>query len=95
MNVQNTILTKEEKKLITLKAQEARDKSFKLVVKIISWETGSMDSNAIKTENKISPVEWATYKRHLLTISKSESVEKVKEKLSQAYKSIKEHGGFK
>ncbi len=94
MNIPDTKLTKEERKLVTLKAQEARDRVFKLVVKIIRWETESSQtsSNAIE---KITSQEWAKYKQHLLNISTSESTQKVKDKLTQTYNAIKEHGGFK
>ncbi len=94
MNIPDAKLTKEERKLVTLKAQEARDKVFKLVVKIIRWETESSHSasNAIE---KITSQEWAKYKQHLLNISTSESTQKVKDKLTQTYNAIKEHGGFK
>lgn len=87
--------TKDERKLALLKAQEAKDKIFKLVVKIISWETASMDSLTVRSADKITDQEWLRYKRHLLNISKSESVEKVKSRLAQTYKDIKENSGFK
>jgi len=94
MNIPDTKLTKEERKLVTLKAQEARDRVFKLVVKIIRWETESSHS-ANNTIEKITSQEWAKYKQHLLNISTSESTQKVKDKLTQTYNAIKEHGGFK
>lgn len=87
--------TKEERKLAALKAQEARDKTFKLIVKIISWETGSLDSVVVKSVNKITREEWSNYKKHILGVPTSESIEKVKEKLAQTYKNIKENEGFK
>ncbi len=89
------LLSKEERKLVILKAQEAREKIFKLVVKIISWQTRSMDSIAIKHADKVTNHEWIRYKQHLLNISKSESTERVRDKLTQTYNAIKEHGGFK
>lgn len=94
MNIPDAKLTKEERKLVTLKAQEARDKIFKLVVKIIRWETESTNSSSNAME-KITSQEWAKYKQHLLSISTSESTQKVKDKLTQTYNAIKEHHGFK
>lgn len=87
-------LTKEERELAISKAHEASEKIFKLVVKIISWETGPLDGAAIKKTDKITPDEWQRYRQHLLTISKSESVERVKGKLKKVYEAIKEHSGF-
>lgn len=89
------IATKDERKLAILKAQEARDKIFKLVVKIISWETGSLNSMAVKSLNKITEAEWSNYKKYTLEISTSDNVDKVKEKLIQTYKDINRNGGFK
>ncbi|MBI2017618.1 hypothetical protein HYS92_01060 [Candidatus Daviesbacteria bacterium] len=84
----------DEKKLALLKAQEARDKMFKLVVKIISWETDSLNSIVVKSLDRISPTEWSNYKKYTLGIS-VQSVDKVKQKLAETYKNIKSHGGFK
>ena len=86
--------TLDERKLAVLKAQQARDKAFKLVVKIISWETGSLNSLVVKALDKITNQEWLTYKKHTLSISTQENLEKVKRKLAQSYKDIKENNGF-
>lgn len=95
MALSNPILSKEEKKLAILKAQQAREKIFKLVVKIISWETASMDSIVIRSGDKITSQEWAKYRNHLLDISKTEGIDKVKSKLAASYQAIKENSGFK
>ncbi len=95
MTLSNPTLSKEEKKLAILKAQEAREKIFKLVVKIISWETASMDSIVIRSGDKITSQEWAKYKSHLLDISKTEGIDKVKSKLAASYQAIKQNSGFK
>lgn len=87
-------ISKEERKLAVLKAQEARDKVFKLVVKIISWETGSLNSLVVKSSDKITSKEWSTYKKHTLAVASSENIERVKQKLIQTFKDIKENGGF-
>lgn len=84
----------DERKLALLKAQEIRNKMFNLVVKIISWETGSPNSLVVKAENKISPAEWTQYKKHQMQIPTTESIEKVKSKINQTYTSISENGGF-
>ena len=86
--------TKDERKLALLKAQAAKDKLFKQVVKIISWESGSLDSIVVKSLNKITEAEWLNYRKYTLNIATSQSREKVKEKLSQTYKNIEANGGF-
>ena len=86
--------TLDERKLAVLKAQQARDKAFKLVVKIISWETGSLNSLVVKSLDKITNQEWLNYKKRTLGVSTSENTEKVKQKIAQSYKNIKENGGF-
>ncbi len=86
--------TQDEKKLAILKAQEEKDKLFKLVIKIISWESGSLDSIVIKSLNKVTESEWLHYKKYTLAISTSQSLEKVKEKVTQTYNNIQAHGGF-
>lgn len=91
---QNSIPTKEERKLLVLKAQQAKEKVFKLIVKIISWETGSLDSVVIRSADKITPKEWAEYKKHQLQIPTSNSAEKVKIKLAKTFKLISENNGF-
>lgn len=95
MGVLDHKLSSEERKLISLKAKAAREKIYQLVVKIISWETGADDSTAIQSANKISGQEWTDYKNHLINISKSDSLEQIQGKLSQTFKDIKKHGGFK
>lgn len=87
-------LTKEERKLATLKAQAAKEVIFKLLVKIISWESEALDSVAIKAVNKITPQEWLKYKKHQMSISTYESLQKTKDKLAKTYQAIKDHGGF-
>lgn len=87
--------SRDDRELAILKAQEAKNKLFKLIVKIISWETGSIDSVVVRSLNKITNEEWSSYKKHTLKIPTSVSTEKVKEKILQTYKNIKENNGFK
>ena len=87
-------LSKEDRKQLVLKAQQAKEAIFKLVVKIISWETGALDSIVIRSANKITANEWSKYKKNQLEISAGGSLQKTKEKLAQTYAAIKEHGGF-
>lgn len=87
-------MTKEERKLATLKAQQAKEKMFKLVVKIISWESGASESTVIKSANKITPEEWLMYKKQRMDISATLDKEKMKDKVAQTYNSIKANGGF-
>ncbi|MBI2601059.1 hypothetical protein HYW42_03835 [Candidatus Daviesbacteria bacterium] len=88
------LMTKDERKLAVLKAQEAREKVFKLVVKIISWETGSQDSIVVRAANRITSQEWLRYKKHQIGISGTGNIEKVKNRLAQTFQSIKNNGGF-
>lgn len=92
---QNLPLSKEERKLATLKAQKAKELAFKLVVKIISWESGSSGSIAVQAANKISPEEWSQYKKQQMSIATMDNRDKTKEKLAQTFNSIKANGGFK
>ncbi len=87
-------LTKDEKKLAVLKAQKAKEQAFKLVVKIISWESASLDSTAVKSNNKISHKEWLEYKRQRVGIITPDNKDRIKEKLDLTYNSIKANGGF-
>lgn len=88
------ILNREEKRLAALKVQAERDKRFKLVAKIISWETGSMDSIAVKSLDRITDSEWSIYREHILGIATAETVEKVKQKLDQTFEDIKKNDGL-
>lgn len=89
------IKIKNERELAMIKAQAARDKVYKLMIKIISWESGSLDSYVVKSLNKITSQEWLNYKKNTLRVSTNDSIEKVKARLTKTYKNIKEHGGFK
>lgn len=85
---------KKDQRLQLLKNQEANAKIHKLIVKIISWKTGLVDGADVKLSDKISDTEWQKYRKHLLTISKTDSQLKVKEKLKEIYNTIKTRGGF-
>ncbi len=65
-----------------------------LVVKIISWKSGLVDGAIISHNDQISKKEWEEYKSHLLEISKTDSVEKTKQKLADTKELIKQNGGF-
>lgn len=86
--------TREERKLAALKAQKSKEKVFKLVAKVISWETGSVDSIAVKAADKVTHQEWLQYKKHQIGIYGADNIEKARDKLAQTYKFIKENGGF-
>lgn len=86
--------SEEERKLAVLKAHEAREKIFKLVVKIIRWETEVSTSTTDKNVSKITTDEWHRYTKHLLGIYQPENQAKIKEKLKKTYDTIKGHGGF-
>lgn len=87
-------ISKEARKLAILEAQKAKEKMYKLLVKIISWESGSLESVVIQAGNKITPTEWLQYKKHRMGISTTLSEEETENKLVHTYKSIKENGGF-
>ncbi|EKD90247.1 MAG: hypothetical protein ACD_31C00072G0003 [uncultured bacterium] len=88
-------LSSEERKLITLKAQEAREKVLKLVVKIIRWETESTDHPLNQVIDKITGLEWSKYKTHILGSYQIDNQERIKSKIKQTYETIKQRGGFK
>ncbi len=90
----NSKLSKEDKKQAALENHEENERIHALVVKIISWRSGILDGAIIQKNNKVTPKEWEEYKKHLLRISKVESPERVKEKLNDTYESIKKRGGF-
>lgn len=77
-----------------LERQIHNEQIHSLVVKIISWKTGIVDGAVITRDNKITPAEWKQYYEHLLEISKTDSVEKTKQKLADVQKAIKDNGGF-
>lgn len=66
----------------------------KMVIKVISWKSGLMAGASIISTNKISQKEWNKYKRHILTISKTESKERVLGKLRETQELISKNGGF-
>ncbi|MCL5410312.1 MAG: hypothetical protein M1324_00450 [Patescibacteria group bacterium] len=90
----SSLLIKDERKLAALKAQKARESAFKIVVKIISWESGTLDSAVIKSANKITEEEWLKYKKQRMDIATADNRDKAKEKLTLTYNSIKANGGF-
>lgn len=87
-------MSNEDRKLAALEVQKAKERAFKLVVKIISWETGSLESLVIKSADKITPEEWSQYKKQRMDISTALDKEKVKDNLAQTYNSIKANHGF-
>lgn len=95
MNQTGKRLSKEEQKLQILENQRLNEITHNLVVKIIIWRSGKLDGTNLLASNKITPKEWATYKKHMLNISKIESVEKVKAKIEETRQAIKANGGFK
>ncbi len=90
----DTKLTKEEREAAAAKVREVSEKLFKLVVKIIRWETELPNSNLGKPKDKITSEEWHAYERHILKISTSEREDRVREKLDETYRAIKSHRGF-
>lgn len=91
---QKTHMTKEEKNLALLEIQKIKEKAFKLRVKIISWESGSLGSQAVSLANKITPAEWTEYKKHRKGVFSVIDEGKVKSDLEKTYTSIKINGGF-
>lgn len=87
-------LTREQQKDKALQLSQAREKTFTLVSKIISWKTASRDSSSMQSRDKITQQEWSAYKKHLLTISKTESTEVVKAKIESIQVAIEKHQGF-
>lgn len=87
--------SREEKKQQLIENHKADEKIHKMVVKIISWKAGILDGASITRQNKITPNEWNTYRKHILKISKTESKDRVMEKLKATQLAIKKNGGFK
>ena len=94
MSSKDTKLTKEEREAAAAKVREVSERLFKLVVKIIRWETELPNSNLGKPKDKITSDEWRAYEKHILKISVSEREDRVKEKLYETKRAIKSHRGF-
>ena len=88
------IKSKEERKLALIETQKIKEKAFKLLVKIISWESGSLGSIVVSAVNKITPEEWRQYKKHRSLVFAAFDKDKVKSDLEKTYNSIKENDGF-
>lgn len=84
------VKTLDKRKLDLLKAQKAKEQAFKIVVKIISWESGSSAANI----EKITLAEWKQYKKHRSGAFAAIDRDKAKTDLAKTYNSIKAHGGF-
>lgn len=91
----NHKLSKEEQKLQILENQRLNEITHKLVVKIIIWKSGKLDGTSLTKNDKINKQEWGDYVKHMLNISKIESVERVKNKINETKLAIKLNGGFK
>lgn len=87
--------TKDERARALMEKQKANENIHNLVLKIISWKFGPLEGAFISEEDKISAYEWNSYKTHILNISKTESVETVKEKLQKTREAILNHNGFR
>lgn len=85
--------SEDERKAAVLKAQEANRKIFKLVVKVIRWETESPDTSD-RNIDKITHDEWKKYTKHLVGIYQPENQGRAKDKLKKTYDIIKDNGGF-
>ena len=89
-----TKLTKDQQKDAQLEKQLHNEQIHSLVVKIISWKTGIVDGAVITRDDKITAAEWKQYTTHLLEISKTDSVEKTKQKIADIKEAITSNGGF-
>ena len=89
-----TKLTKDQQKDAQLEKQLHNEQIHSLVVKIISWKTGIVDGAVITRDDKITAAEWKQYTTHLLEISKTDSVEKTKQKIADIKEAIISNGGF-
>jgi hypothetical protein len=91
---EDILTNKDLRKLAALETQKAKEKIFKLVVKIISWESGSSGSAAVQSADKITEEEWQRYKKHRLNTFNALDKDKAKEELNESYNSIKANNGF-
>ncbi len=87
-------LSDDARRAAVLKSQEANEKIFRLVVKIIRWETESTENQRERNISKITHDEWNKYTKHLLGIYQPDSRDKIKDKLKKTYEAIKGNGGF-
>ena len=87
-------ISKAQQKEASLEKQLHNEYIHALVVKIISWKTGIVDGAVISRNDVITKEEWAAYQKHLLEISKTDSVEKTKQKLADIQQAIEANGGF-
>ena len=87
-------MTKEERKLSLIENQKVKEKTFKLLVKIISWESGSLGSIAVSSVNKVTAEEWTWYKKHRADVFAAFDKEKAKNDLEKTFNLIKANGGF-
>ena len=91
---QKVPMTKDEKNLAILETQKVREKAFKLLVKIISWESGFLGSPIVSSANRITSKEWTEYKKHRKGVFNVFDKDKIKSDLKKTYDSIKINGGF-
>lgn len=91
---QQTPMTKDERSLALLETQRVKEKAFKLLVKIISWESGYLESPVVSSANKITPKEWTEYKKHRKGVFPVFDKDRIKSDLEKTYNSIKINDGF-
>jgi hypothetical protein len=86
--------SKDERKLALIEIQKIREKTFKLLVKILSWESGAMGSIVVSTADRITTKEWTEYKGHRTKVLAAYDNDKVKLDFEKTFNSIKANGGF-
>jgi len=82
------LVTPRPKPAVSEKALQ-REIWHKIVVKVIRWQEETTGLTA-----KITPKEWATYTKSYMQINASSGKDKLKSKLEEVKKAIREHGGF-
>ncbi len=87
-------LSPEEQKLALLEKRRAQEILHSIIVKIISWRAGLQEGASVKKDNKITPLEWKSYKDHVFNMYKADGPDKAHSKIGEAEKAIKDHGGF-
>lgn len=83
-------------KRISQQKLDERESWHKLVVKVIIWNEGSVQTNIRQNTivNKITQSEWSKYRRQIIKMNINQDREKVLSDLKYTLQKIKMNGGF-
>ena len=80
-------------RIVNQEAFEERESWHKLVVKVITWKSGTLGGN-LKPTDKITPKEWKHYCSKKLEINVTNGKDVVMTQLKEIEKAIKANNGF-